>query len=477
MLSRLQALPPALRQSLVYGLALALSKGVSLLMVPVTTAFLPPAAFGQLDVLQTLADLLSILIAMGLADTLFRFVGDANNDADRKIVAANVFGMALIITAVATIGLQLFAPVIAELLPGGVSETQSRILLATLSLSVCLLVPLSWLRMRGQAWMYFIGTVGRVVIQAGGTAIVLFLGFGVTAVLCAGLVASVMSFLWLGWGQLRDSGIRFEGAAYKRYFVYGTPLIFAGLAGFVLGSFDRWILAEFIGPAAMAQYALAAKFALITAFIVQPFDLWWLPKRFATLNNHDGEARCAVMAQIGVTIAMGAALSVATVGPVLIYWLTPASYHGAIEFVPWLALLAAMHAMTQTLSLGLYTGKSTHMTAGIDGIAAAIAGAGYFILIPAFGALGAIYATAAALSLRLVLTVWAAQRARNIPYRLVAIGILFVASAGWLGLMHSLAFEVVPIVGLLGIGFFVGVAVELKLLPVPKKLQLKRVAS
>jgi O-antigen/teichoic acid export membrane protein len=477
MLARLQALPPALRQSLVYGLALALSKGVSLMMVPVTTAFLAPAAFGQLDVLQTLADLLSILIAMGLADTLFRFVGDATKDEDRKIVAANVFGMALVITLAATVGLQLAAPAIGGLLPGGVTETQSRILLATLSLSVCLLIPLSWLRMRGRAWMYFIGTVGRVVLQAGGTAIVLLLGFGVTAVLVAGLVASVASFLWLGWLQLRDSGIRFDPASFRKYFIFGSPLIFAGLAGFVLGSFDRWILADIIGPAAMAQYALAAKFALITAFVVQPFDLWWLPKRFSTLNGKDGDARCAAMTQIAVTIALGAALFVATVGPVLIYWLTPASYHGAIDYLPWLALLAAIHSMTQSLSLGLYTGRSTEMTAVIDGVAALIAGSGYFALIPLFGAYGAIYATSIALVSRLLMTIWAAQLSRKLPYRLMSIGILFCATTGWLGMLHSIAFPLVPLFGVLGIGFFAFLAIGLKLVPLPAKFQLKQVAS
>ncbi|MBX2829916.1 MAG: oligosaccharide flippase family protein [Rhodospirillales bacterium] len=477
MLTRLQNLPPALRQSLVYGLALALSKGISLLMVPVTTAFLAPAAFGQLDVLQTLADLLSILIAMGLADTLFRFVGDAKHEEDRRIVAANVFGMAMIITAITTVGLQLLAPLIAGILPGGVTEIQARILLGALSLSVCLLVPLSWLRMRGRAWMYFIGTVGRVVLQAGGTAIVLFLGFGVTAVLTAGLVASVLTFAWLGWQQLRDSGIRFEPALCKRYFVFGSPLIFAGLAGFVLGSFDRWILADVIGPAAMAQYALAAKFALITAFVVQPFDLWWLPKRFSTLNAAEGEERCAAMAQIGVTIALGASIFVAAVGPVLIFWLTPESYHGAIEFVPWLALLASVHSITQTLSLGLYTGRSTHMTATIDGVAALVAGAGYFALIPSFGAFGAIYATSFALGLRLVMTVWMAQLSRLLPYRLVSMSILFAATTSWLGMMHFIAFELVLVVGALGLGFFILLGVELKLLPLPRKWSSKRAMS
>ena len=75
---------PAVRQSLTYGFGLAAGKAVSLLLVPVFTHFLSPADYGRLDVLQTLADLLSIVIAFGLSDTLYRFAGAAGDAIERK---------------------------------------------------------------------------------------------------------------------------------------------------------------------------------------------------------------------------------------------------------------------------------------------------------------------------------------------------------------------------------------------------------
>ena len=64
MFKRLSNLPTGVQHSLIYALALGLSKAFALIMVPIATHFLTPADYGRLDVLQTLADLLSIVIGM-----------------------------------------------------------------------------------------------------------------------------------------------------------------------------------------------------------------------------------------------------------------------------------------------------------------------------------------------------------------------------------------------------------------------------
>ena len=89
-------LPSGVRQTATYALTPVIAKAVSFAMVPVFTHFLAPEDYGRLDVLQTLADLLSILIGLGLADTLFRFAGSAPDDAARRRAAANLFGLSLV---------------------------------------------------------------------------------------------------------------------------------------------------------------------------------------------------------------------------------------------------------------------------------------------------------------------------------------------------------------------------------------------
>lgn len=471
MLSRLANLPTAVKHSLIYASALGLSKGLALIMVPVATHFLSPADYGRLDILQTLADLLSIVIGMGLAETLFRFAGSADDPLERKAASANIFGMALILGSFSLILGQLLAPQINRLLPGNIAETEARLILASLSMVGTIIVPLAWLRMQGNAWMYLVGTAGRVALQVAIAVPLLFLGFGVTGVLCATLVSAIVLCAGLVRAQLKDSGISFEFSRFKTYSAYGGPLIFVGMAGFVLGSFDRWILADTVGTAEMAQYALAAKFGLITAVLIQPFDLWWHARRFSCLKENNGPERCAKFATIGVAIALLSALIIAATGPTLVRLLTPETYHQSIQYIPWLAALAALHNATSTLGFGAMSENMTVRPALIDGGAALIALIAYFSLIPLFHAWGAIIATTTALTLRIIVMYMVSQKALHLPYQGRRLLLMLAGFIIALLLIPTSALSMlIALKASLILLAFVGWTALLGLIPLPKKL-------
>lgn len=437
MLNRLTTLPIAVQHSLIYAAALALSKGFALIMVPIATHYLTPDDYGRLDVLQTLADLLSIVIGMGLAETLFRFAGSEEDSVERKRATANVFGMALSLGVFALILGQILAPQITHLLPGEIAVFESRLILASLALCGTILVPLAWLRMQGNPWLYLMGTAGRVALQVAIAVPLLTLGFGVTGVLAGTFLSAVLLSGWLIWKQLKETGIRFEFTRFRTYSAYGGPLIFVGIAGFVLGSFDRWILADAVGTAEMAQYALAAKFGLITAVFIQPFDLWWHARRFSCLKEINGKQRCAQIASMGVVIAMFACLFIAAVGPTMVRVMTPDTYHQSIQYIPWLAALAALHNATSTLGFGAMSEHTTVRPALIDGSAAVIALLGYLLLIPQFHAWGAIIATSVALSSRFTVMYIVSQRTLSLPYPGRRLVLMLAMTLGGLSLVPS----------------------------------------
>ena len=111
----------------------------------------------------------------------------------------------------------------------------------------------------------------------------------------------------------------------------------------------------------------------------------------------------------------------------MIRLMTPESYHGAVAYVPWMAVLAAVHNVTTVFNIGCYSGRTTGWPLVIDGTSAAVAVAGYFLLIPAHGAWGAIAATTIALSLRLVMSYRVSQRITPLPYPLKRLLVLSAA--------------------------------------------------
>jgi len=282
-------------------------------------------------------------------------------------------------------------------------------------------------------------TLGRVSLQAMLAAFFLWQGFGVTGVLVAGLVGASLLAGSLTYVQWRDTGLRLpRGREFSTLMGYAMPLIAAGAAGFVMRSSDRWFVADALGPAGLADYALAQKLGLLTLLIIQPFEMWWLSQRFSALRMDGGKAKAARTATLGLALCVVAALMVAAIGPALTIVMTPAAYHGAVIFLPWLTALAALHAATTVMNLGLYTGDTTYLPLLIEVVTAAFALLLFWFFVPAYGAFGAIAAVGIALTCRFAVVCLLAQKRLALPFSWITIlGIMGIGVAGVLVIAQS----------------------------------------
>jgi O-antigen/teichoic acid export membrane protein len=420
----------ALRQGLLYAAGIVVMKSVSLITLPVVTTHLTPAEYGTLEILVTLADVGGVLLGLGLVDTLFRFAGESADPQEKRAVCASILALACMVAVGALALTQAAAPWLVRWLPGeAVSVAQLRWLLLSLVVTSCIQIPLAWLRMNARAGAFFCLTTGKTLLQAWLVVTSVQHGDGVTGIVAANAVGdSVLALVLLLW-QWRDTGIHWQRQRATATLHYSAPLILSGLALFVLGSFDRWLLAGAVGNHEMALYALACKFALLTALLLRPFEMWWFPQRFAVLNGDDGAQRSARITALGITYGVLVAAGVALGGPWLLRWVTAPAFHDAALYLPWVAAIAAVQAAANLLTVGCYAGRTTLLPMGINIAAAAAALCGYLLLIPRFGVEGAIAATLFAQFLRLSLFHGFSQRCVRLPYPTVRL-IVFCSTAG-----------------------------------------------
>ena len=155
-------------------------------------------------------------------------------------------------------------------------------------------------------------------------------------------------------------------------------------------------------------------------------------------------------------------------GPAIIRLITPEVYHGAAVYVPFLAALATVHALTTMLNHGMMMGRTTFMPLIIDSVAACLALVGYFFLIPSYGVPGAIAATTLALFARLVATYLVSQHLYRIPYPVFRMLALVVLGAGYVLLVGQSSGIFWPLLSAImaGAGVLLS-AVFLNLLPRP----------
>lgn len=420
----LHRFPQALQQNVLYALSLMVMKGVSLFMLPFIAHRISPDDFGRLEVLNTLGALGAILVGFGLLNTLFRFAGQTKNRQERHGMVAEVVGINLTISAVMLLFGLLLAEQINRFLPGELGSYNIRLAIGIIALEGCIAIPLGWLRMNDRAGLFFALNAAKATTQALLIIVFLEMGRGIEGIMEAGFIAALALAMTLVFRQVQETGLRFASARSKELLIYSFPLLGSGLLGFILTGLDRWLLAEAVGVAEMAQYAIAAKFALIAALLLQPFLMWWSPKRFQVLEAPDGRSQAAHFASLGSSLSLLIAVLVGLSAPVFIELLLPKDYWSASQYIPWLVLLVAIKDSAELLNLGCYTGKTTHAQFMINLAGSVIGLLGMLLLIPAYGVWGAIFALLAAQLVRLALYLSISQRLLPLPYPTVRLASL-----------------------------------------------------
>jgi len=453
---------------LIYTVSLIGSRAIGFALLPINTHFLPSADYGRLEVLLAFADIGGLLFSLGLPSTLNRFVGKLERWDERRRVCGEILFLAIVSAAGLGLLCQALAGVLTPLLPGKLQLIEVRLLLVSLSFEAIIGVGLGWLRIRDRAEYYLVLTLARGVLQAAIATALLAFGAGVAGIVAGGAVATLVEVVALLALVLPDTGLSLGPLRLRPLMIYCLPILFAGCAAFTLGSLDRWMLADAVSASDLARYGVAVKISAVAATLVQPFNMWWTSKRFIVLGGPNGKQATATNATIGIVIAMLAAVVTALGGPLLILLLTPAEYHSAAAYVPWLALAFAAQEVGTFLNIGCYDRADGFASLSINLAAAGLIVVLYLLLIPPYGVAGAIAATIGAQGARSVLYHVVSQRRVRLAYpghrlTLLCIGCCVGVFGAYTGLQPwGAAVAAVPLAAALGLA-----ALQLKLLPLP----------
>lgn len=454
----------ALKQSILYGSSIALMKGISLLMLPFIANHLSAEDFGRLEVISTLAVIGSILVGMGLENALFRFAGTAKNDQQRKSIAADIFTLTLVIALVTAAACWFIAPHIAALIPTQPPVEMVRIVLMMLALEGSIAIPLAWLRMNEKATQFFIITCARATLQAALVLFFLYENKGVHGILLAGLLAALLQAFILSYWHIADTGIQLNRHIIKKCFFYSLPIVGSGLIAFALNGLDRWILADHASLEDVAQFGIAAKFALATILLMQPFGMWWLPKRFQVLNQTNGHQRFADTVTLGICLALFITLVVGLLSPLLIKFLLPSHYLVAAKYAIAFTAIMLFKELVELVNIGCFIGDTTRCQLVINIIGSVIGVGVMLALVPMYGVWGVLSALFIAQFYRFILFYLTSQHYLHLNYpikRLSLLGIVTLTSL-YLGSQFEGTGEQVILLCLTATVFF-GLLVGLKL--------------
>jgi len=469
MISRLSS---GLKHTLMYGFSIALMKGVSLIMLPIFAYYLTAEDFGRLEVISSLAVIGSILVGMGLEATLFRFVSETDSMTEQKRIAADIFGLAIIIGLCAAFLGWYLASSVATYIPGEPSVYQIRLTFLILSLEGCISIPLGWLRMHDRVYHFFFITSGRAVLQALLTAYMLWIGGAVTEILEASLIAALLTAGVLVYLQIKDTRLNLNLTNISRILIYSGPLVASGIVAFGLNGLDRWILAEHATLTDVAHFGVAAKFSLALVLLLQPFNMWWSPRRFTVVKQQNGSYKVAQFITIGIVLTLILSVIVGLTSPLLIAWLLPDSYAISAHYVIGLVIAMACKEIADLVNIGCFTGQTTVSQLIVNIVAVSLGISTMLLLTPTYSVWGIIYGLIAAQATRLILFFVISQHFLPLVYPKLPLLLLAFLSLLLIilsGMTSSLIYQIIAL--LMSTLILSVAALMLKLLPVNLSVQ------
>jgi O-antigen/teichoic acid export membrane protein len=325
------------------------------------------------------------------------------------------------------------------LLPGECGAGEVAAAVAVMSLEAAIAVPLAWLRMRDRVAAFCALTLGRVALQAALVAAAAYTGAGVAGVLAGTATAACLQAALLGYLHIADAGLRRDRELVRLAGTYAMPIVGAGLLAFALAGLDRWLLATLEGTETVAAYGVAARFALAAVLLMQPFSMWWTPRRFTVLFGEDGVRRAARVITAALCLLCVVVLASAAAGPLLIGWLLPGTYAGAERLLLWLLLAMALKEAAELLSIGCLAGRSSRRLLRAELLSALIAVLTAVPLVATYGAEGAACTVLIAQAARLYLVVRFGAAVRPLPLPGASLAAIAAATAALAIAMQQLS--------------------------------------
>lgn len=395
-----------------------IQRSVSLLMLPVYTRFLTPADYGVIQLLELTFDVLSIIAGSRLAAGVFTFYHKAETESERRLVLSSAFLLTAGLAVAVGLAALAAAPILDRLVFGADRHAELfRYYAVAFALSLTQTVPWAWLRLAERPRAMVGYGLFRTALQVTCNVVFLTGGLGVKGMVLGNVIATAVLTIPLCAIVIRRAGLGVNRVWIERHLRFSLPLVATQVATFVLTYGDRYFLRVHGGEAVVGLYSLSYQFGFLMSQVAYwPFANVWEPVRFAIAKQDNRDAifaRAFLFVNVGlVTFAVGISLFV---GDVLRVMTTP-GFHAAADIVPLILLAYLFQSWYSMQDIGLHISEQTRYITLANWLSGAVVLAGYALLIPPLGALGAALATLISFAMRWALIYRYSQRLWPVRY-------------------------------------------------------------
>ena len=393
------------KNTLIIGFGRLAAQFVSFLLLPLYTYYLTQEEYGAVDLIISYITLLAPLLILQLDRAAFRYLIDARSDqAKVKRVVSSTLVIALI-SVVIVLALYFMVNMVIDM-------PYARLIAFAVITLIFSTLFLQFARGFGKNDLFATASALSGATLLGMTLwLVISMDLGVSGVLWATIAANAVTivYLFITLKLYEYISITFsESYLQKELLSFSWPLVPSAVSWWFIRTFDRTIIAIFLGVAANGVYAAASKYAIIFLALYSIFDLSWTESASKHIDSRNRDVFFSEVYNASFRVFGALGLCFIAITPFVFNLIIGSEFQEAYLLIPILVIGAFLQAMVAQYSVIYIAKKATRQVLVTSIVVALISLVFNITLIHFFG----LYA--AALSSVIAFGVMAAWRHRDI---------------------------------------------------------------
>jgi O-antigen/teichoic acid export membrane protein len=376
------------QHSFVYGLGGLVSKLVGIFLLPIYTHRVNKAQFGEVEQVMAFVAVAAVVLRMGLVTAMFRFCWDHREPEARARTIRTAFTAVLVMS---TVGLVLCLLAINPL-SDALSSSRELVVIGAFGLWVSMnfdiLAGIYRIEQRPTAFVvYSLINVAITVILS--IVLVIPLDQGAAGIMIGNFSGTYITYVLLLYARRDTVRLALDRPLLRRMLDFSLPLMPAGLALWALNLADRFQVINLASPSELGSYSAASKISLGVMLPIAAFQTAWVPWANSFTDEDEAKRTYRAVFSYWTVLIAWAVVALSLFAPPYIHLLMPRDWWGAAPVVPLLTAGSALYGAYMILSIGVNRSKRTKLTPVVNAAAAAINVGLNFLLIPAWGIVGA----------------------------------------------------------------------------------------
>ena len=336
------------------------SKILTFLMTRFYTEALTPSDYGEADLIIQTANLLIPLVSAGIADGVFRFVLETDDEHTAK--RKSIFSAGFYTISAGTAILAALSSFIS--IPGFLSEYKW-LLIWFISASCYHSLCAQFIRGEGKTRLFaYQGVLNTVLVIVFSILFLSVFEAGTRGYIISITLADSICALYLVAGQKlwRLMDIHLKPGMWRKMMRYSLPLVPAALFWWITSVSDRYMITWFLGSGANGIYTVASKIPAIITLISGMFLEAW---QFSAVRESRGSRRSYISFYTNIwsmfltVMFIGGSIIIAF-SPATIRLLAASEYYSAAEYLPILTAAAILSSLVSFMgSVYIVTKRSS----------------------------------------------------------------------------------------------------------------------